>query len=102
MTNIYKEFYNDDLLSTATALFTAAGEVFIKDVSLVVHGGSTETVELFIGSALDQRLWRKVELLDGEGGEFSGTKIVPSGSAFFGRTSNPTSVSITISGMEKT
>lgn len=102
MANDFKMFYNDDLPdSAASPLFTPTGDSIIKDVSIVNHGGSTETVELFIGGSANAKLWKQVELLAGESGEFSGTKIVPASAEVYGRTTNASSVAVMISGLEQ-
>jgi len=81
---------------------TAAGTM-IKQINLINLAGTSQTVELFIGttgtSAVADQVY-KATLAAGDSAVFEGLLVVPSGSFLVGRSTSATSVTISTYGME--
>lgn len=93
------------LTASSVALFagTAAGTM-VKHITLVNTAVTSETVELHVHTAApgNAQLIKKVTLAPGDSAEFEGTIIVPSGSNFYGKSTNATAVTISAHGMDMT
>lgn len=107
-TNTIKSLYGPDYLPTTVSTVLEAGASagsMVKQITLVNSAATTETVELYIHtstSVTNAHLVQKIVLSAGDTATFEGTLIVPSGSNLYGKTTNSSSVSVSLHGMEMT
>ena len=105
-TNTVKKLYGPaQLTASSVALFagTSAGTM-IKHITLVNSAATQETVQLHIhtGAPGNAQLIKKMIMEAGDTAEFDGIMVVPSGSNFYGKSTNATAVTISVHGMDMT
>jgi len=88
--------------TTALKAAAASGSV-IRQIQLVNHGATSETVSLFIHTSnafTSAHLFKKMILAAGDNAEFTGTIVMNSGESLYATTTTATTVSCQVYGMD--